>query len=371
MLSRRQFVVAATATAGSLPALEACSSQGSIDRYDAATRATWMLAQPVPVGAVGLHRELVRCATLASSSHNTQCWQFRSERDAILIIPDLSRRCAAVDPDDHHLFVSLGCATENLVQAAQALGLRGDASIVSTANAGETRIRVALTPSVAIASPLYRAIAERQHTRGLYDGQALASNDLAMLEHAGAGAAVRLLMLTDRPAMERVLEQVVTANSAQMADAAFVHELKHWVRFNRDDAVRTGDGLYTGSTGNPSVPAWLGALLFDMFMKPAKENEKYAAQIRSSAGIAVFASDRNDVAHWIEVGRCYERFALQCTALGIRVAMLNQPVEVAALRASFASSLGLNGQRPDLVVRFGRGPLMPRSLRRAVTAVMV
>jgi hypothetical protein len=27
-----------------------------------------------------------------------------------VILPDLSRRCPAVDPDDHHLFVSLGCA---------------------------------------------------------------------------------------------------------------------------------------------------------------------------------------------------------------------------------------------------------------------
>jgi hypothetical protein len=73
----------------------------------------------------------------------------------------------------------------------------------------------------------------------------------------------------------------------------------------------------------------------------------------------------------VEVGRCYERFALQACALGIRNAFLNQPVEVAALRLPFAAALGLKGQRPDLVVRFGRGPLLPRSLRRPVDSVMV
>jgi hypothetical protein len=31
----------------------------------------------------------------------------------------------------------------------------------------------------------------------------------------------------------------------------------------------------------------------------------------------------------------------------------------------------MTGQRPDLVVRFGRGPLLPRSLRRPVEAVLV
>ena len=53
------------------------------------------------------------------------------------------------------------------------------------------------------------------------------------------------------------------------------------------------------------------------------ENERYARQIRSSAGIAVFVSDVSDKAHWMEPGRCHERLALQATALGIRSAFLN------------------------------------------------
>ena len=60
-------------------------------------------------------RELIRHATLAASSHNTQPWSFRVRPDAITILPDFSRRCPAVDPDDSHLFKSLGCAAEKLV----------------------------------------------------------------------------------------------------------------------------------------------------------------------------------------------------------------------------------------------------------------
>lgn len=71
------------------------------------------------------HTNLVRYATLAASSHNTQPWKFRLERGRILILPDLSRRCSAVDPDDHHLYASLGCAAENLLLAAQAAVLKG------------------------------------------------------------------------------------------------------------------------------------------------------------------------------------------------------------------------------------------------------
>jgi len=73
----------------------------------------------------------------------------------------------------------------------------------------------------------------------------------------------------------------------------------------------------------------------------------------------------------MEVGRCFERFALQCTVLGISTAMINQPVEVSSARSQFAAHLGLGRQRPDLVVRFGRGSAMARSLRRPVSAVIV
>jgi len=119
------------------------------------------------------------------------------------------------------------------------------------------------------------------------------------------------------------------------------------------------------------MPRWLGSLLFGLFFTPKSENDKYARHVRSSAGIAIFVSEANDRSDWIEAGRCYERFALQSTALGIRSAMLNQPVEVSALRPQFAAFLGVGSRRPDLVVRFGRGNWMPRSLRHSDQAVLV
>ena len=315
-----------------------------------------------------LHRELIRYATLAPSSHNTQCWQFESRGNVISILPDLSRRCPAVDPDDHHLFISLGCAAENLVQAAMSHGLKGVVDI--DASRGDA-IRIGLEPTKAFASSLFDAIPRRQCTRAEFDGRPLSSEDLRLLERAGTGTGVRMLVLSEKAAMEKVLEYVTTGNSAQMDDAAFITELKAWIRFSDAEAVRTRDGLFSRASGNMVIPRWLGERLLPVFFTTGKENDKYAKHVRSSAGIAVFVSDANDRAHWVETGRCYERFALQATALGIHNALLNQPVEVPTLRPHFAEMLGVAGLRPDLVVRFGRGAAMPRSLRRPVQAVLV
>ena len=374
MITRQQFIHHATASTalaiGAPLTLQACLSGSDEGGYEAVVRNTWHPAKgPVGDGAL-LRQELVRYATLAPSSHNTQCWKFRIEDSAITILPDLARRTPAVDPDDHHLYVSLGCAAENLVQAALANGLKGDVRFdVTTVGGGA--IKIALEPTPAVATPLYLAIPERQCTRAEYDSKPVSAEELRLLETAGTGAGVRVMLLTEKAALESVLAYVIEGNTAQMNDPAFVEELKRWIRFGSDEAVKRGDGLYSATSGNPSAPRWLGSPLFDMFFKPKSENDKYAKHLRSSAGVAIFVSEVNDKAHWIEAGRCYERFALQATALGIRNAMVNPPVEVSALRRQFAGSLGIGNGRPDLVVRFGRGPTMPQSLRRPLQAVLV
>jgi hypothetical protein len=363
-LSRRQLLLAGGAwSAASL--VSACSSGPT---YDEAVSATWRHASPASSDRAALLRTLVRYATLAPSSHNTQCWRFRVHDQGVQIEPDLTRRCPVVDPDDHHVFVSLGCAAENLAQAAAAHGLEANGAFDP---AGTGRYVVSLTSAPSRRTVLFEAIPERQSTRGDYDGRALSAEELRLLAEAGSGPGVRLVLLTERQAMETALEYVVAGNTAQMNDEAFVRELTTWIRFSRSEAVSTGDGLFSGASGNPSVPRWVGRALMGRFFTVESENDRYARQVRNAAGIAVFIGQQAEPAYWVEVGRCYERFALQATALGVRNAFLNQPVEVLAVRPQFASWLGVPDQRPDLVVRFGRGPKMPSSLRRPVGAVLV
>ncbi len=147
-----------------------------------------------------------------------------------------------------------------------AIGLRADARFDPAADGS---VRVELAAAKAAASPLYDAIFERQCTRGDYDGKPLTTTELRQLEQAGSGPGVRVLLFTARPALENVLSYVVAANTAQMNDPAFVAELKTWIRFGAEEALRTGDGLFAGTTGNPVVPRWLGSRMMRFFFTPA------------------------------------------------------------------------------------------------------
>lgn len=360
MIARRTLL-----TAGPLAAAPALiAGCGGSAGYDAAVAGQRRHAAERPATADAIQRELVRYATLAANSHNTQPWRFASLPDAIVIRPDLKRRTPVVDADDHHLWASLGCAAENLMQAAAAYGrhpqlaLAGDRLVITLAD-------VAPRPT-----PLFEAIPQRQCTRADYDGTAVANADLDALVTAASAPGLRCELIVDRTRLDNVAQFVAEAATAQMQDLRFVAELKSWIRFGDAEALARGDGLAARATGNPSLPRWLGSVMFGFVVNAESERARYVQQVRSSSGVAVFVSERNDRTGWVEAGRAYQRFALRATTLGLRNAFVNPPVEMPALRRQFGDWLGLNDARPDFIVRFGRGPQLPHSLRRPLADVL-
>ena len=363
--TRRNIVLGggALAFAGAGAAYATFRGMGSLDEYDASVAVTRAaLSQTPEIG------EFVRFATLAASGHNTQPWKFRAGANRIDILPDFSRRTPVVDPDDHHLFVSLGCAAENLALAAGGRGRPGELHF-DPSNDGA--VAFAFGGGPATESALFEAIPRRQSSRANYDGKPIGAADLRTLAVAAAVPGVDLVLITDRPRIGRVRDLVVAGNSAQMSDKAFARELKTWLRFSPRQALETGDGLFSASSGNPTLPAWLGPYVFDLVFKADTENDKYARQIASSPGIAVFVARKEDREHWVLAGRACQRFALRATALGLKCAFLNQPVEVPGLRPELANLIGLPGRRPDLVMRFGHGPNLPWSARRPIDRIML
>ncbi|WP_315720019.1 MULTISPECIES: Acg family FMN-binding oxidoreductase [unclassified Bradyrhizobium] len=358
-MNRRQILLGASGalTAAAVGAGAWRSATGTMSAYD-----DYSARLRAPLSAEVA--DVIRYATLAANGHNTQPWRFAVAADAITITPDLSRRTAVVDPDDHHLYVSLGCAAANLAIAAAASGRPGeviiDGPMVRYSFTGGRRDDV---------DPLLSAIVRRQSTRGDYDGREVPPRDLSSLQVASAVAGVDLAIITAPAAIAAIRDLVIAGNSAQMRDAAFMRELKDWIRFNPRSAMASGDGLFAGASGNPSLPTALGGIAFDRLFDASAENDKYASRIASSAGIAVFAAEQADAAHWIRVGQAAQRFALEATRLGLKLAFINQPVEVAALRPELARLIGTT-RRPDLVLRFGYGPALPFSPRRPIGSVL-
>ncbi|MCC7428062.1 MAG: nitroreductase family protein [Alphaproteobacteria bacterium] len=316
----------------------------------------------------GLDRsELVRLGTLAASSHNTQPWRFRLGARTIAIAPDLSRRCPVVDPDDSHLFKSLGCAAENIVQGAPAQAHRAH----PTFDPATGRIEIALEPSAAAREgPLFAAIPTRQCTRLPYDGRAIPPAARAALEAAGSGTLVQTILIEDEARRRAIADLIRAGNEMQLGDPAFRKELAAWLRFNDSAALRTGDGLASRAAGHPPIPDWLARLIIGFVLSPRSQARRDALMLASTAMLAAIVAAENTPRAWVEAGRACQRLALQAAALDLRTAFVNQPIEVPSLRGELHRLLGLGDGQAMLLLRVGSGPLAPYSLRRPVATVI-
>jgi alkylated DNA nucleotide flippase Atl1 len=329
------------------------------------SEAAW-IARPLNLQAQGneMLQEMLRYATLAPSGHNTQPWKFAVSSDHIRIRPDLERALPVVDPDHRELWISLGCALENLLLAARAFGYAPQVTYPDT----NTWIDVALQPGSSIQDALFAAIPQRQNTRSEYDGQELTEKELTQLRTLPLEEGIRLHFFTGQSALAQLVDSVNQGNLAQYADVAFLNELVTWLRFNKKEALSAQDGLFSRCSGNPEVPRWFGKV-FVMSTKPTQQAEVDAKKLLSSSGAVIIASNGDSPSEWVRTGQVYERLALLMTSLNIRSSFLNQPIEIAQVRGQVQKLLG-DTSLPQLLLRFGHADPMPRSLRRPVESVL-
>ncbi|MDO9085060.1 MAG: hypothetical protein Q7U53_02530 [Anaerolineaceae bacterium] len=97
MLSRRDFLRLNVLLGGAVmitPSLSACTTGND---YETQIGKTW---ETLGQDKEPEMKEIIRYATLAANSHNSQPWKFAVREDLIEIHPDYTRRLPVVDPDD-------------------------------------------------------------------------------------------------------------------------------------------------------------------------------------------------------------------------------------------------------------------------------
>lgn len=357
----RRTVLTISGTAVVLGAAGYWRQVQAADLYTATAAA---IRAPMDLAATGPERmaELVRMATLAPNSHNTQGWSFTALPQGLQIAVDPVRRTPVVDPDDHHLFISLGAAVETFILAATAYGLIArpdvatDGTVMLTIGTG------------AIPSPLLAAITARQSHRGLYDGTALTDADrMALL---AADPALRLI--EDASTRTALRDLTVAAYATQMADAAYRAELKSWLRFSQNAALETEDGLFSGCSGNSPVPQMLANGLYSQLVTAKGQSDALATQIDSTPTLALLATEPDTPTGQIDTGRRLARLGLAAADQRLVMAHINPALENQGNRAEIARLLGLGSARPSLLLRIGHAATaMPYSLRRPPTQTIL
>lgn len=312
--------------------------------------------------------KIARYASKAPSGHNTQPWRFHIADDSITIVPNLDVALPVVDGNNRELFISLGCAAENLCIAAGHLHY---ATRIAACSANGIIIKVTKQNTV-VENPLFPQIEKRQTNRSIYTGRKLSDDTLKQLQTIRKEDAIQFYFAeTGTPFADTLTKYILKGNEIQMNDAAFKNELLAWMRFNKKQVEATHDGLSYLVFGNPPLPGVLARPIVSLFLRPNAQNKSDRKKIDSSSHFVVCTTRHDTVEEWIRLGRTLQRFLLKATEVGVSYAFLNQPCEVASLASALREELPVEREYPTLILRIGYADPLPYSPRKKIESLLI
>jgi nitroreductase len=286
---------------------------------------------------------LLRYAILAPSSHNTQPWRFAVGEDEIRVYADESRWLRVADADQRELHVSIGCALENLLVAAEYFGYGHRVAYLPQGEDDDVVALVTFEQEEHDSSfrppELFEAIPERRTNHNVYDGREIPERDVERLEACCVEENI-LLHTTDESSIKRAVdEMIVRADAMQFADPAWREELGHWM----------GQGVF-GTPWLMSKVSQLAVTYLNMGKGTAKKDSEL---LMSAPVLGVISSSTDDRRAQVQAGQVFERVALMATALGIQVHPMSQILEIPEFKVDVAELIPVPDVIPQHTFRLG------------------
>jgi hypothetical protein len=355
-------------------------ANGVLDSGDGAPYDPWSHWRD-DAGTLGM----VAAAILAANPHNSQSWMFAVTPTTVDVFADLTRRTGALDPFGREQMIGLGCATENLVLAAEARGYRATVAFMPQPSDPTHAASITLAPGPVATSASYDAIGMRHSNRGPYTSQAVSTGALTNLSAQAVGLpGVSVQWFTTAVEMATMSALLNDAAGAVIGDQQQSEDAFAWFRNDRADIDAYRDGLTLDGQGLAPLMLSLAKLAPPTSREAGDAfwlDQTLTVHTRTAAAYGVItATDVASPEQRLTGGRLLQRIHLAATAEGIALQHMNQVTEridrelALGAEASFAPRLqALRAPATDSVLSTFRVGYASRdallSPRRPVSAV--
>lgn len=288
-------------------------------------------------------RFLLRYAILAPSVKNSQPWAFSVQDNRVHLIADLDRGQPIADPGRRELFISIGCALENLLVAAEHFGFRHGVSYFPEAEQVELVATVLFAPggvpSHARAGATLSAIVRRHNDNSVFRPVPVPEQLRLRLMACCVEPDLRV-HLTDDPHFRRWIDALTCeADRVEIADPAFRRELGYWI----------GQGVF----GAPPLMARLGNMVMSRMNLSEPVVQQDHAIIESAPLLGLICAEGDGHLAHVRTGQLFERLWLTATAMGVAIHPMSQTMRRPELRSAVLELLPSAGWMPQHLFRVG------------------
>jgi hypothetical protein len=301
---------------------------------------------------------LVAAGILAANAHDSQPWAFRVGADRIDLFADTGRSMGAMDPLQREMYISVGCALENLVLAAKVNGWAPNVRLLPDAADPTHAATVELRQSIAEASDLFAAMPMRHTNRAAYrTDRAVAPELLDEVARLADAPEVSLMWFSTQEAKARFLNLTIDATAAIIADPEQARDDFAWYRQDWAEIQRRRDGITLDAGGLSEIVRILARLLPPSDRTALDQGWLDATRDRQVSTAAAFGlilvRDAADQRQRLLAGRLLQRVHLFATTKDLALQPLNQIFE----RADQELNQGLErtlGRALDQLTQGGR-----------------
>lgn len=310
-------------------------------------------------------------AILAPSGHNSQPWNFDVEDDRIDILVNEERSLAQSDPERRQLYVSLGCALENLIVAGKHFGFHCEVTYFPNHLNQNLVARVVFSKDLSRGTKennLASAIKERRTNRGKYVASKEVDIFLDLIEKFSEKG-IKISIVTDQKIKAPIADIVNTAQIEVMEEDYFREELSHYIKSN---ITKSKTGMPGFTLGLPLPISFIASKLIrrvNMSKKTIKQDD--ALLKKYTPAFVIISTEKDDAESKVRAGQLFERIWLMATKDGLSCAPLAAGVQVGEYYRELQKVLGISS-RPQIFFRIGRAKKIPKhSPRMSVEEVLI
>lgn len=316
--------------------------------------------------------ELVQAGGQAPSPDNNQPWAFRQAGDAVEVY-HCRERALPSDVRDMFSWIALGAAIENIAVRASAHTLQATVEHNTrpflTRNGNEHVATVRLVTGGS-PDPLQQFIEDRVTNRRLYSKRPLTDQELRALGHSIRRPRSQIFWVCDRAERRKLAELVAICDRIRFEHRPFHEEFHKVLRYGREEARRTGDGLELKTLelppGGGLLMRWLRPWKRMQFANRLGMSRLFAnysvKQIMRCGAVGLLTTDDSSDIGYLEAGRSLQRVWLQATQLGLAF----QPMGALPLFLTKLVDQEPGGWGVELqAVHDGLARLMPRAIGQA------
>jgi nitroreductase len=296
-------------------------------------------------------RFLLRFAILAPSPRNSQPWAFAIRENQIHLFADLVRSQPVSDPERRELYISVGCALENLLVAAEHFGLDHGVSYFPQPSLPELVATVLLRPGGKLCEgrvgATLHAMVRRHNDPGVFRGTPVSQVVRRTLRSCLIEPDLELDLSSDELFRQWISALTMESDRIDFRNPAFRLELGHWMT---QGIFHGPPPSFSGSTPPVSRASW-GSVVAD-------QDE---ARVESASVLGLIRATNDSHLTHVRVGQLFERVWLTATTLGLSINPLSATLRRPELRATLTEVLARPGWVPQHLFRIGYSGSRPVS----------